>query len=340
MDLRCSIILPLMMMNLWSALAVITSLLVLTACSHTATTTPSSNSGEVTHTTTGSTTNSYEVQLIATWLTVPRAITWISEHIWYVTERWGDIYQIDDQGHKAWYAQIPNVRNIEEAGLMDIAAHPDYSQNHYIYLSSATDGHLQITRYTDTGTGLVSPTIILDMLPAAKYHAWWWITFWPDGMLYLSVGDATEKQKAQDTTSYHGKILRIRPDGSIPSDNPYSWSAIWSLWHRNVQWFDRSSEGEMYASEHGPSGFDGPWGGDEINHIVKWWNYGRPIVSHDKLKDGMTPAIATFTPAVAPASLIWYDGDQFPQRQDKLIIGTLKGESILILDPVTGQQVE
>lgn len=284
-------------------------------------------------------TGPYDITLVATWLEVPWSIAFLDQDTFYVTERKWDIYKIH-KGEKKLYFTVPAVWSSEEAGLMGIVVDRDYITNQFVYISYATDKKLQIVRYRDDGNTLVEPKIIMSMLPVAKYHAGGGIKLGPDGLLYFSVGDATEKAKAQDIDTYHGKILRVNTDGTIPEDNPFSWSAIWSFGHRNVQWFDRDENGNMYASEHWPSVFDGPAGGDEVNHITPWANYGRPIVSHKNSKEGMADPLVVYTPAVAPASLIVYREHLFPNLYNKILIGTLKGESIIVFDPSTGEELE
>lgn len=303
----------------------------------------------------------YEIEIVWWSLEVPWSIAFVDVDTFYVTERWWVVYRFDKWEQLQHYFTIPDAVEREEAGLMGIAIDPDYNSNHYVYLSYATDKHIKVVRYTDDtegvwlvetvgddgrlmkvmdkGAGFVDPYMIIDMLPLAQYHAWWWVWFGPDGKLYISVGDAIERNKAQDLDTYHGKILRLNPDWSIPDDNPFSWSAIWSYGHRNVQWFDRDSDGMMYASEHGPSGFDGPGGGDEINKIVAWSNYGRPVISHDKSGEWLISPLIAYTPAVAPASLMIYNWSMFPEWVGKIFVWALRGESIIIFDPINNQEI-
>ena len=176
---------------------------------------------------------------------------------------------------------------------------------------------VKVVRFTDEGNSLTNPRIIIDLIPAAKYHAGSRLAFGPDSKLYISTGDATNKNIAQDRNSLGGKILRINADGSIPSDNPQKRSPVWSYGHRNPQGLAWIGD-DLYSSEHGPSVFDGPAGGDEVNKIVKGGNYGWPLVSHLKTRDGTVAPLRVFTPAEAPASLMAYSGTMFPQYRDHL----------------------
>lgn len=107
---------------------------------------------------------------------------------------------------------------------MSLALDPDYSSNKYVYISYAYRGTggmmVKVVRFTDEGKSLTNPRIIIDLIPAAKYHAGSRLAFGPDGKLYISTGDATDKSLAQKMDSLAGKILRINADGSIPADNP------------------------------------------------------------------------------------------------------------------------
>jgi glucose/arabinose dehydrogenase len=158
------------------------------------------------------------------------------------------------------------------------------------------------------------------------------LKFGPDGKLYISTGDALSPQVAQDINSLAGKILRVNDDGSIPADNPFPNSPIFSLGHRNPQGITWDAvSGIMYSSEHGPSGFDGPGGGDEINIIVPGGNYGWPLVSHDEVLEGTINPIIQFTPAEAPGSILFYDRDLLPLFKGDLFFGALRGEGLMRL---------
>lgn len=289
---------------------------------------------------------SYQATKVTDGLQVPRSMAFTSPERLLVTERWGTIRAIiDGQLQDAPLYTIPEISNTSEEWLMSIILDPDYTNNKYIYTAYAySDGEtiqVRVVRLTDNGTTLIDETLIIDNLPAAQRHAGTALAFGPDGKLYITVGDATQSERAQFPDYYNGKILRINTDGTIPEDNPYKWYATRVMWLRNSQWIARTSKGEMYAVDHGPSIFDGPPGWDEINRIVWWKNYGRPVVHHEMTQTGMVNPIAIFTPAIAPASLMIYDGNMFPTWKDDLFVGMLKWEWVLkiTLDPNNPDQI-
>ncbi len=288
----------------------------------------------------------YTITVLAEWLVVPRAVAQTSSDRLLVTERPGRVRQIVDG--VLWadpLLTVSEISNKDEEWLMSLVLDPDYETNKYIYLCYAYKNwstlSMKVIRYTDRGSELVEPVVIWDMLPAAQWHAWSALAFWPDRKLYITVGDATDANYAQSLDYYHGKILRVNSDGTVPTDNPFSWSAIWSYGHRNSQWIARTTDGEMYASEHGPSTFDGPPWGDELNHIVAGGNYWRPVVSHEEISNGMVSPLGIYTPAIAPASLMIYWWDMFPERKGNLFMWLLRGEGILqiVLDAENPDQI-
>jgi glucose/arabinose dehydrogenase len=278
---------------------------------------------------------SYEIKLVAEDLYVPWSIVFTSSDRMLVTERNGRLRIIKDGILSEQPLKIfEEVSSNGEEGLMGLALDPDYKENKYIYVSYAYGGtdklSVKVVRYKDEGDKLSGEKTIIDKLPAERYHAGCRLRFGPDGKLYITTGDAGERKLAQDINSLYGKILRINSDGSIPEDNPFPGNPVWSYGHRNSQGIDWYPGTDiMYSTEHGPSGFDGPGGGDEVNIIVKGGNYGWPVVSHKESKDGMISPVLEFTPAIAPASGMFYRSDSIPGFKNNFFYGCLRGSGMM-----------
>lgn len=281
----------------------------------------------------------FRVETVAMGLQVPWAFVWLPDGRMLVTERPGRVRMIDKGQLKteAVYT-VPDVEPSSESGLMDITLHPDFAKNSFVYLAYAynQDGkRVKVVRYTFAGDKFTAPKAILENVPGAPNHAGMRCDFGPDGKMYIAAGDSTDWELAQQMNSLAGKILRVNDDGSIPNDNPYvnqkdARPEIWAPGVRNPQglaW--QPGSGLLFETEHGPSGFDGPGGGDEVNIIEKGKNYGWPVIHHKETKEGMESPLLEYTPACAPASAAFYNGGQFPDMKGNFFFGCLRGESII-----------
>ncbi len=276
----------------------------------------------------------YTVEEVVRGLDTPWSIVFTSPERILVTERPGRIRIIQSGAlTERPLHTFSEVSEKGEEGLMSLVLDPEYAQNRLLYVSLAygtPELFVKVVRFRDEGNSLSMETIILDKIPAARFHAGSRLSFGPDRKLYITTGDATNRALAQDLSSLVGKILRINSDGSIPADNPFPGSSVWSYGHRNPQGlFFHPETGELYSTEHGPSVFDGPAGGDEVNRIVKGGNYGWPLVSHEKTFEGTLSPLLVFTPAEAPASLLIYRGKALPQFTGDLFFGALAGEGLM-----------
>jgi len=173
------------------------------------------------------------------------------------------------------------VAHVGEGGLLGLVVGPDFARTKFVYAyhTYQQDGKLwnRVLRLVErSGRGQVD-RVLLDRIPAAQVHDGGRIKFGPDGKLYITTGDSRQPPLAQDRSSLAGKILRINPDGTIPSDNPFPNSVVFSFGHRNVQglaWHPDTKT--MFESEHGPSGEFGLCCHDELNIIEPGKNYGWP----------------------------------------------------------------
>lgn len=276
----------------------------------------------------------FRVETVLSNLEIPWSIVFDKAGTMYFTERPGRL-QMLAKGN-SWptlIANIEEVRHRGEGGLMGLTLHPNFETNGLLYLSYTFDDRNKlgnrIVRYRLKDGKLLERRDILASLPGSSVHNGCRIKFGPDGKLYVTTGDAAERSIAQDRSSLGGKILRLNDDGSIPSDNPDPKSALYALGVRNPQGIDwHPVTGHLFETEHGPSGFDGPGGGDEVNIIEAGKNYGWPIIHHKDKRDGMESPLLEYTPAVAPAAGMFYRGSAFPEFRNNFFFAGLRGQRI------------
>ncbi|MCG6960806.1 PQQ-dependent sugar dehydrogenase [bacterium BMS3Abin03] len=279
--------------------------------------------------------NSYTIEVVANNLWVPWSIVFTGSNRILITERNGNLRVIENGklSDNPLYT-FGEVASRGEGGLMGMTLDPDYENNKYIYFSytygNNDDVYVKIVRFKDAGNTITEEKTLLDNIRGASFHDGCRLRFGPDKKLYITTGDAGDKEDAQDINKLNGKILRLNSDGSIPEDNPFPDNPVWCYGNRNPQgiaWYPGTDI--MYETEHGPSGFDGPGGGDEVNIIKKGNNYGWPVVHHKMHKEGMEDPLLEFTPAVAPAGAMFYKGNMFPEFNNNFFFCCLRGEGII-----------
>ena len=216
-----------------------------------------------------------------------------------------------------------DVARLTEATL-SLSLDPDFRARPFVYVFYTLldkDGQPvnRVSRFRDQGNAAGTEEVILDGLPAAAFHNGGVLAFGPDGKLYVPIGDTTFSLRAQDLDSMAGKVHRLEPDGSIPVDNPFDSSYVYSYGHRNIfgmTWHPLT--GKLFITENGPTR------DDEINVIQPGKNYGWPFAlgfDRDPLFEHEHP-IATFTPNIAPTGAAFYTGDQLPiQYKNDLFFG-------------------
>jgi len=282
---------------------------------------------------------SFRVETVVGKLEVPWSIVWAPDGRMFFTERAGRV-RIYENGklRPAPLFTVPDVEPSGESGLMSIALHPQFASNHLLYLSYAYRGESQnvrVVRYREAETGLTDRKVIIENIPAAQFHAGCRLRFGSDNKLYITTGDATRRDLAQRLDSLAGKILRVNDDGTVPTDNPFvgqqnARPEIWSYGHRNPQGIDwQPGTNLLFETEHGPSGFDGPGGGDEVNIVEKGKNYGWPVIHHTQTHPGMEAPLLEYTPACAPASGMFYRGAALPQFRGNFFFGCLRGARMI-----------
>ena len=253
----------------------------------------------------------------------------------YFTERDGRIWKLSEFGDAKVIQTFPKSGAVE-GGTLGLALHPEFEKNKKIYVYQ-TNLELEfyqnkIFSFTVEDDMLTDKQIILDGIPGAPWHDGGRIQFGPDEKLYISTGDAISPGLSQDLSSLAGKILRINPDGTIPTDNPFESSPVFSYGHRNPQGLAWSTNEMFVSSEHGPSGELG-YGHDEVNIILKGKNYGWPNIVGNSLDENfVNPLIHSGQSTWAPSGMVFYDSDKISSFNGKFLIGTLRGEHLMVVE--------
>ena len=235
------------------------------------------------------------VSIVAQGLEVPWGLVFLPESGMLVTERKGRVRFISKNGELKDdpVITISAVKQIGEGGLHGIALHPDFHDNKFVYLYytySGSEGNTlnRVVRYTYDGNSMRDEKIIVDAIPGNSNHDGGRIKFGPDNMLYITTGDAQNPSHAQDKNSLAGKILRVTDEGKPAPGNPFG-NRAYTYGHRNPQGIVWDKDGNLWETEHGPSGFE--TGNDEFNKIEIGKNYGWPEIRGKQTKEGMIAPI-------------------------------------------------
>ncbi|MEM7561849.1 MAG: PQQ-dependent sugar dehydrogenase [Pseudomonadota bacterium] len=285
----------------------------------------------------------FSVERLAKGPGIPWGMTFLETGRLLVSDKSGQLILFDLETDSVNFIEgVPAVVNEGQGGLLDVAAGPDFKNNHWVYLTYAKpiqgEAATALARAKIIGTRLTQweDLLVTDSVSNSRRHFGSRIAFDYQGHVFFSVGDRGDRDQAQNGKNHIGSIIRLHLDGRVPKDNPFvddpsMRDEIWSYGHRNPQglYFDRQTL-MLWSIEHGPRG------GDEINLIRKGFNYGWPVISYgkeywgpfnvgeDTERDGMEQPVKQFTPSIAPGSLIVYRGKAFPQWQGSLFSGALK----------------
>jgi aldose sugar dehydrogenase len=273
----------------------------------------------------------FRVETVAGSLQIPWSMVFAPDGRLFVTERPGRVRIFAQNAATSEVAiALDDVSAQGEAGLLGIALDPEFTTNRYVYLYYTAQvgggGAVnRVVRYREVTNRLAERVVLLDNIPANAIHDGGRLRFGPDGLLYVTTGDAATTSRAQDIASTAGKILRITRDGATPRDNPFS-SPVYSIGHRNPQGLDwHPVTGDLWASEHGNSG------NDEVNVIDAGADYGWPRIEGSQAMPGMRTPIRFYSPSIAPSGASFYRGSRFPAFANNLFVATLRGTHILRL---------
>jgi glucose/arabinose dehydrogenase len=277
---------------------------------------------------------------IITGLDIPWEIQWgPDDHIW-TTERYGRISRINPEtGDQHVILDISDqVFQEGESGLLGMVLHPDFDMHPFVYTAYTymVTGNIKekIVRYEYDNGQLVDEFVLLDNIQGNTTHDGCRMIILPDQTLLFSTGDAQNQPAAQNLEHLSGKFLRLNLDGSIPADNPFPDSPVYSFGHRNAQGLYLAPSGIVYSSEHGPST------DDELNIIEPGRNYGWPDVhGFCDLPDEITfcdennvkEPLEAWTPTIATSDIVYYDHEAIPDWQGHILLTSLKNKRLYVM---------
>ena len=275
-----------------------------------------------------------KVETVVDNLKIPWELVFAPDGRIFFTERDGKLWVIEDESLEL-VATFP-TSHTSEGGLLGLALDPEFEKNNFLYLYQTYFGfelhHNKVVRYTVSNNQLTDEQILIDKIPGALWHDGGRIKFGPDEKIYITTGDAANANLSQKIDSLAGKILRINADGTIPVDNPFESSPVFSYGHRNSQGIDWTENGILVSSEHGPSGEKG-YAHDEINVIEPGKNYGWPVIVGDSNNPEYTnPILHSGDVTWAPSGLLYYDSDKIPEWKGKFLVAALRGQHVMVLD--------
>jgi len=281
----------------------------------------------------------------------PWGLAFLPDGRMLVSERPGRLRLVAADGHldPQPIEGVPPVVAVSQGGLLDVALHPDYARNGWIYLSysgAGPDGSgTEVLRARLDGHALRDSQVIFRMQPksSADHHFGSRLVFDGQGHLYITLGERGDMDRAQRLDDHAGSVIRVHDDGRVPDDNPWvgrpgARPEKFSFGHRNIQGAAlHPQSGELWAHEHGPQG------GDEINIVRAGRNYGWPVITYGRnyitgtaigegtARPGMEQPLWQWTPSIAPSGMAFYTGQRFPAWRGNLFVGALRGQMLVRL---------
>ncbi len=282
----------------------------------------------------------------------PWSIAWLPDGRMLLTERGGRLrviskdFKLDPRPVEG----LPRIVVSGQGGLFDVAVHPSYTENGWIYISyngAGEGGHgTELMRARLDGNRLVDSQVLFRLQPKSDsgQHFGGRIVFDGKGHVFLTLGDRGEQERAQRLGDHAGSVIRLNEDGSVPKDNPFvnrkdAKPEKFTYGNRNIQGAALNpTTGELWSHEHGPQG------GDEVNIIRAGRNYGWPVITYGanygtgtrigegSRKAGVEHPLHYWVPSIAPSGMAFYEGDKFPNWRGNILVGALKDEMVVRLE--------
>jgi len=297
-----------------------------------------------------------ELEILTRGLTHPWAVAFLNENEVLINERPGRVQHLElETGRRRSVTGVPKVDARGQGGLLDLVLHPDFADNHWVYLTWAGRGeggnatHLGRARWRDGALHGLEVLFVATPYVESTKHFGSRMVFDDAGRLWMTVGDRGQRERAQDLGDHNGSVLRLTEDGKVPHDNPFvgrgnAHDAIYSYGHRNPQGAALHPETRrVWIHEHGPRG------GDEINIPKAGANFGWPKATYGReyhgpkiappSRPGMQDPLHHWTPSIAPSGMAFYSGDVFEAWRGSLFVGALAKRHLARLT-LSGRNVE
>ena len=304
----------------------------------------------------------FQVNKVLDGLENPWSMAFLPDGRMLITERAGRLRLVTKsfQLHPTPIAGLPKIKAAGQGGLFDVAIHPDYAANGWIYWAYNEPGAggwgTALARGKLQGTQMTSVEVLFSMRPKSRknQHFGGRIVFDTGGFVYLTLGDRGDRDRAQKMDDHAGSVIRLHEDGRVPENNPFvklkgALPEKWTLGNRNVQGAALHPQtGKLWTHEHGPQG------GDEVNLMSAGKNYGWPVVTHGanyglgtkigegQTKAGMAQALKIWVPSIAPSGMAFVNSQEFPEWSGNLLVGSLRAQTLVRLeldgDAVVGEE--